>query len=88
MFRNFQGWMETAVASLAKQAARRISAPIKDSDGTNEESEGLAKMFFTHVQLVRVERDLGNEDRASGISVFGMLGSTTNTVQTCDIVVF
>ena len=62
MFRNFQEWMETAVASLAKQAARRISALINDSDGTNEESEGLAQMFFTHVQLVRVDRDLGNED--------------------------
>ena len=63
MFGNFQEWMETAVASLAKQAARRISALINDSDGTNEESEGLAQMFFTHVQLVRVDRDLGNEDR-------------------------
>ena len=63
MFRKFQEWMETAVASLAKQAARRISALINDSDGTNEESEGLAQMFFTHVQLVRVDRDLGNEDR-------------------------
>ena len=65
MFRNFQEWMETAVASLAKQAARHISALINDSDGTNEESEGLAQMFFTHVQLVRVDRDMGNEDRDS-----------------------
>ena len=48
MFRNFQEWMETAVASLAKQAARRISALIKDSDGTNEESRAWPRCFLQH----------------------------------------
>ena len=75
MIRKFQEWMETAVASFVKQAARCILPVIKDSDGTNEESEGLARLagsykldnldvpdVFTHVQLVRVVRDLGNED--------------------------
>ena len=72
---NFQEWMETTVASFAKQSARSILAVINDSDGTNEKSEGLVRLaesykldnldvpdVFTHVQLVRVVRNLGNED--------------------------
>ena len=71
----FQEWMETAVASFAKQGARSILAVINDSDGTNEKSEGLTRLaesyklnnldvpdVFTHVQLVRVVTNLGNED--------------------------
>ena len=68
--------METAVASFAKQGARSILVVINDSDGTNEKSEGWTRLaesykldtldvpdvFFTHVQLVRVVRNLGNED--------------------------
>ena len=63
------------MASFAKQCARSILAAINDSDGTNEKSEGLARLaesyklvnldvpdVFTHVQLVRVIRNLGNED--------------------------
>ena len=75
MIQKFQEWMETAVASFAKQGARSMLAVINDSDGTNEKSEGLARLpesyeldnlvvpdVFMHVQLVRVVRNLGNED--------------------------
>ena len=75
IIQKFQEWMETAVASFAKQGARSILAVINDSDGTNEKSEGLARLaesykvdnldvpdVFTHAQLVRVVRNLGYED--------------------------
>ena len=64
MFRKFEEWMETAVASFAKQAARRILALINDSDGTNEESERLVESYkfdnldvpdvFTHVWATKI----------------------------------
>ena len=70
-----QEWMETAVASFAKQGARSILVVIYDSDGTNEKSEGFTRLaesdkldnldvpdVFTRVQLVRVVRNLGNEN--------------------------
>ena len=68
-------FMGTAVASFAKQGARSILAVINDSNGTNEKCEGLLRFaesyelddlgvtdVFTHIQLVSVVRDLGNED--------------------------
>ena len=44
IIQKFQEWMETAVASFAKQGARSILAVINDSDGTNEKSEGLTRL--------------------------------------------
>ena len=44
----FQEWMETAVASFAKQGARSILAATNDSDCTNEKSEGLARHAESH----------------------------------------
>ena len=40
----FQEWMETTVASFAKQRVRSILAVINDSDGTNKKPEGLVRL--------------------------------------------
>ena len=62
-------------SGAVRQARWSILAVINDSDGTNEKCEGLVRLaesyeldnldvpdVFTHVQLVSVVRDLGNED--------------------------